>query len=189
MTILQGMGVLVITVIIVALDQATKLLVKARFFLGESIEVLGDVLRFTYIENPGMAFGIRIGGKYFFTVFAALATIVIMIYLYRIRREKLPARLSLALILGGAIGNLIDRFAYGSVIDFIDVGINNTRWPVFNIADSAVSIGMVILMALVLFEKDKTAAEPESPALPSTKASPSDEHDNWLGTRSRTPSS
>lgn len=188
MALLQGMRVLVITAIIVALDQTTKLMVKASFFLGESMEVLGNLLRFTYIENPGMAFGIRIGGKYFFTVFAAIATVVIMVYLYRIRREKLPARLSLALILGGAIGNLIDRFAYGSVIDFIDVGINNTRWPVFNIADSAVSIGMVILVALVLFEKEKTAAEPESPALPPTKASPSDEHDNWLDTRTPTPS-
>ncbi|MDZ7265709.1 MAG: signal peptidase II [candidate division KSB1 bacterium] len=184
MNILQGMGVLLISAVIVALDQITKLIVKSRFFLEESMPVLGDVLRFTYIENPGMAFGIRFGGRYFFTVFSALATLVILVYLYRIRRERLPARLSLALILGGAIGNLIDRFAYGQVIDFIDVGLDTLRWPVFNLADSAVSIGMVMLVLLVFFEKEKAGVAPaEVPSFPKTKPSPSEEHDNWQEAR------
>jgi len=185
MNTMQGMGVLVITAIIIVLDQITKLIVKSRFFLEESMAVLGDVLRFTYIENPGMAFGIRLGGRYFFTVFSALATVVILVYLYRLRHERLPSRLSLALILGGAIGNLIDRFAYGRVIDFIDVGIGTLRWPVFNVADSAVSIGMVMLVALALFEKEKVEVAPAvAPSFPKDKPSPSDEHDNWQGSRS-----
>ncbi len=188
---LQGMGVLLISALIVVLDQVTKLAVKERFFLGESIEVLGDVLRLTYIENPGMAFGIRIGGKYFFTVFATLATAVILFYLYRIRHERLLSRFSLALIFGGAIGNLIDRYAYGQVIDFVDVGLNPTswRWPVFNVADSAVTVGMLMLVFFVLFEQEAKPAETaaEKPAFPPNKPAPSDESDNWREVRDRTP--
>jgi signal peptidase II len=172
------MWVLVFTVLIVALDQITKLTIKAQFYLGESIDILGDVLRFTYIQNPGMAFGIRFGGKLFFTIFASIASVVILIYLYRMRYERFHSRLSLALILGGAIGNLIDRFAYGEVIDFIDIGIKETRWPVFNVADSAVTIGMIILVSLVLFEGHKEKA-PLPAKFPVQPPAPSDENDNW----------
>jgi signal peptidase II len=175
---LQGMWVLVFTTLIVVLDQITKLSVKERFYLGESVEILGDVLRLTYIQNPGMAFGIRLGGPLFFTIFASLASVIILIYLYRMRRERFHSRLSLALILGGAIGNLIDRFAYGEVIDFIDIGIKETRWPVFNVADSAVTIGMIILVSLVLFEGNKKEA-PVPAKFPVQPPAPSDENDNW----------
>jgi len=175
---LRGLWVLVFTALIVALDQITKLTIKAQFYLGESIEIFGDILRFTYIQNPGMAFGIRFGGKLFFTIFASVASVVILIYLYRMRGERFSSRLSLALILGGAIGNLVDRFAYGEVIDFIDVGINETRWPVFNVADSAVTIGMIILVSLVLFEGHKEEA-PAPAKFPVQPPAPSDENDNW----------
>lgn len=182
---LKGMWVLVFTVLVVVLDQITKLSVKAQFYLGESIEIFGDVLRFTYIQNPGMAFGIRFGGKLFFTIFASIASVIILIYLYRMRHERFQSRFSLALILGGAIGNLIDRFAYGEVIDFIDIGVENTRWPVFNIADSAVTVGMIILISLVLFERDKTEPAPTS-AFPAQQPAPSDEQDNWRDAQRRT---
>ncbi|MGH7596266.1 MAG: signal peptidase II [bacterium] len=181
---LKGMGVLVFTVLVVILDQITKLAVKARFYLGESIEIFGDTLRFTYIQNPGMAFGIRFGGKLFFTVFASIASLIILIYLYRMRQERFQSRFSLALILGGAIGNLIDRFAYGEVIDFIDIGVESTRWPVFNIADSAVTVGMIILISLVLFERDKSE-QPSPPAFPAQQPAPSDEQDNWRDAQHR----
>ena len=184
-TILNGMRILIISFIVVVLDQITKLVVKHLFFLGESITVFGDWFRFTYIENPGMAFGIRIGGRYFFTIFASIATIVILYYLYRLRKEELASRVSLALIFGGAIGNLIDRFAYGRVIDFIDIGFGNIRWPVFNIADSAVSVGMVILIAFVVFEKknDETLSHDTPDFLPD-EPTPSDENDNWRKAKS-----
>jgi len=175
---LRGMWVLVFTVIVVILDQITKLAIKDHFLLHESIEIFGDYLRFTYIHNPGMAFGIRFGGPLFFTIFASIASGIILIYLYRMRDERFHARFSLALILGGAIGNLIDRFAYGQVIDFIDVGLRDTRWPVFNIADSAVTVGMIILVSLVLFEKEKNDV-PLPPKFPVQEPAPSDEHDNW----------
>jgi signal peptidase II len=146
--------VLLISVVVVVVDQVSKLLVRYFFEYGQSRSIVGDFIRLTYIENSGMAFGIQVGGQIFFTLFAAIATVVIFIYIVKARAEKTPLRFALALILGGAIGNLIDRFLYGKVIDFIDIGVKNTRWYIFNFADSAVTIGMIILATLVLFDKD-----------------------------------
>lgn len=100
-----------------------------------------------------MAFSIRFGNKTFFTIFAFLASVVILVYIYRSRNERLLLRASLALIFGGALGNLLDRILYGKVVDFIDVGLQNMRWPIFNVADSAVTVGMVVLAWLILFDK------------------------------------
>jgi len=137
---------------------------------GQIIPLIGDVVRLTYIENPGMAFGIDFGGKVFFAIFSIIACIGIFWYLYRIRHERLRVRVPFALILGGAFGNLIDRVFYGvfygeaplfhgAVVDFIDViffninifGYEMTRWPVFNIADSSVTIGVILLL---IFHKE-----------------------------------
>ncbi len=175
------MRILFVTLIVVILDQLTKQLVKAHFHLTESIMIIGDFFRFTYIENPGMAFGLRIAGPLFFTVFSAIACIVIFYFLYRLRAEPLLPRLALALVLGGAIGNLIDRALYGKVIDFLDFGFGMTRWPIFNIADVAVSIGMVLLIAIVLFEKDEERVDdsrlPEN--VKSRDLPESEERDLW----------
>lgn len=154
----RGMNVLFFSAIILIADQATKLLVKGRFERSESMEIIGNFFRLTYIENPYMAFGIRLGSPTFFTILATAVSLVIFVYLYRIRHEKFIARFALAIILGGAIGNLIDRFAYGQVVDFLDFGIGNTRWPIFNVADSSVTIGMILLLSLVLFEKETDRA-------------------------------
>ena len=170
------MRVLVLSVIVVICDQITKLLVKGVGIpllgiswkgmpYGTSRPILGDFFRLTYIENPGMAFGIDIGGKLFFSFFSIAASGAIVYYLYRSRREPLGFRMSLALILGGAVGNLIDRvfygvlfqeaqLFYGRVIDFFDVdffdvnilGYHLSRWPVFNVADASVTIGVVLLL-------------------------------------------
>ncbi len=142
-----------VTAGVVVLDQTTKLLTKGYMMLSQSKEVLGDFLRYTYIENPGMAFGIRIGNRTLFTIFSVAASVVIFAYLLRTRGDHKLVKWSLALILGGAIGNLIDRVLYGSVVDFIDVGIGDLRWPVFNVADMAVSLGMMVLIVVILFEK------------------------------------
>ncbi len=143
----------ILAAIVVALDQITKLLTKNFMALSESRKIVGDFLRYTYIENPGMAFGIHIGNRTLFTVFSVLASLIIFVYLLRTRGDHKLVRWSLALILGGAIGNLIDRVVRGSVVDFIDVGIGDLRWPVFNIADMAVSIGMIVLIVVILFER------------------------------------
>jgi signal peptidase II len=168
--------VLILSAAIVVSDQITKLLVKgfSIAWLGIAVEgmqygssrpILGDFFRLTYIENPGMAFGIDLGGKWFFSIFSLFASAAILLYLYRTREESVGFRLSLAMILGGAIGNLIDRvfygvffgdgpLFYGKVVDFLDVdffnlsifGYHLSRWPVFNIADAAVTTGVLLLL-------------------------------------------
>jgi len=147
------------SVIIIIIDQVTKLMIKNYMQLSESISLIGNVIRLTYIKNPGMAFGILIGGKLFYTVFASLACVVILIYLFRLKPENFWARFALASILGGAVGNLIDRLMYSEVVDFIDIRV--IRWPVFNFADIAITIGMVILIAVVVFEKNREESEDE----------------------------
>ena len=157
--------------VIVLSDQLTKYIVKSSMYLYESINLLGDFLRFTYIENPGMAFGIQFQNKFWFTVLSILAAGIVVFYLFRMPNERFIFRFSLALILGGAIGNLIDRLSFGKVVDFIDVeffdislpsfefliisfpGYDMTRWPVFNIADSAVTCGMILLTWMVFTQK------------------------------------
>ena len=171
------MKALFVTAFIVIADQISKFMIKGIDIpflgisfrgmpLGNSIPVFGDFLRITFIENPGMAFGIEVvDGKIFLTMFSIAASIGILFYLYLMRSEKLLFRLSLALILGGAIGNLIDRVFYGviygeaslfhgKVVDFIDadffnidfLGFQLSRFWVFNIADASVSIGVVMML-------------------------------------------
>lgn len=169
------MRILWVSVAIVIIDQITKFLVKGVNLealnirwtglpLGSSRPILGDFLRLTYIENPGMAFGIDLGGKLFFSIFTLAASVGIAMYLYRKRNAPFLLRVSLATILGGAIGNLIDRIFYGvlynegslfygKVVDFIDMdffnislfGFSISRWPVFNVADASVTVGVIIL--------------------------------------------
>ncbi len=143
---------------IVVLDQATKIFTKNYMILGHSKKLLGNFVRYTYIENTGMAFGIHIGSRFFFTIFSILASLVILVYLFRARNDQPMVRISLALILGGAIGNLIDRIFSGAVVDFIDVGFGSLRWYVFNVADAAVSIGMILLITAILLKKEEPEA-------------------------------
>jgi len=158
----KKIGVLWYSVIILALDQGTKIL--ARVFLREigSVQLIGDLVRLTYVENPGIAFGIQIGGKTFFTVLIGLASLAILFYLFKIRGEYFPARFALALIFGGALGNLFDRIYHGRVVDFIDIDFPNfimERWPVFNVADMAVTIGMIILITIVISDRSHEIEE------------------------------
>lgn len=173
------MRVLLVTIIIILLDQATKLAVKARFELDESITILGNFLHFTYIENPGMAFGIRFAGPWFFTAFSIVASTVLLIYLYTLRREKLLARLPLAVILGGAVGNLIDRIRYEKVVDFIHFSYKSFNFPVFNIADCAVTAGMILLIAVVIFEREEEQKDKSTLRIADPNPADSEERDIW----------
>ena len=172
------MKVLYISAIVVILDQISKLLIKGFSipFLGinvkgmnygESITIIDPYFKFTYVENPGMAFGIHIDGyfKLFLSLFSLIASIAIALYIYKHRNKKFLFRFAFALILGGALGNLIDRFfygvaygyapfLYGKVVDFLHVdafgftvfGRTYDSFPIFNIADSAVTVGVIILL-------------------------------------------
>ncbi|NTV46215.1 MAG: signal peptidase II [Chlorobiales bacterium] len=169
------MRIFLIVLSVIALDQATKLLAKDMLFYGPGeVSLIGDWLKFTYTENRGIAFGIELGGPLFVTFFAILATIGIVYYLYRSRRDNVFYTLAFSLILGGAIGNLIDRIVYGQVIDFIHFDLYRgyifgkfiALWPIFNVADMAISFGVAILIIWYhkIFEENPAqAAHPEKP--------------------------
>ena len=131
--------------LIVILDQFTKFLVKQNFQLNQSIPIIKNILHLTYITNTGSAFGLFKGLNWFFVFFSVIVIIAIFYYLERIVKNEKLLQFAAGLLLGGTIGNLIDRVAYGAVIDFIDFRV----WPVFNIADSAVTIGVIILIVLL----------------------------------------
>lgn len=173
------MRVIWISCVIIALDQLTKFWIQSTFALYESIEVLGDFFRLTFIENPGMAFGLRFAGPWFFTAFSFIASIAIIIMIYRMRNEKLMPRFALALVLGGAVGNLIDRFLNQKVVDFLDFGFSSYRFPIFNIADTAVSIGMAVLLYQILLEKDESQFDNSRLPESAHHFSESEETDIW----------
>lgn len=162
--------------ILVAIDQLTKVLVKGFNIFGfqhqgmdygELIPIIGTLVQLTFIENPGMAWGIHFGvvGKFFLSMFSIVASIVLVYIIKKIRDNHFGVKLGFTLILAGAVGNLIDRvfygvfygyapLLYGKVVDFIQVDVPDidlgfysmTHFPVFNVADSCVTIGIVVLL-------------------------------------------
>jgi len=132
-----------------ALDQITKLWVVANFDLYESIQVVPQI-NITYVHNTGAAFSFlsSAGGwqRWFFVGVAVIASIILTVWLARLKTSDEWMAVTLSLILGGAIGNLFDRISYAYVIDFIDVYYQTWHWPVFNIADCAISIGVVMML-------------------------------------------
>jgi signal peptidase II len=170
--------VLYITFGVIFVDQLSKFYIKGinipflnisfdGMYYGESISVIGNFFKITFIENPGMAFGFNPGSnfKLWISVFSLIASIGLIVYLYVVRNKSLSLRIALAMILGGAVGNLIDRMFYGiiykyapafygKVVDFFDFDFFNfaifgrsyDRWPIFNIADASVTIGVIILV-------------------------------------------
>ena len=150
--------------VLVALDQLTKRVASLRLEPGESISVLGDFLRLTLVHNTGAAFGLFPGSRVPFIVVSVLAIGVVLYLFLRETYRSVMNRALLGCILGGAIGNLIDRVRLGWVVDFIDMGFGDVRWPVFNVADSAVTVG-VILLAWNLARSGRVAApHPEDPS-------------------------
>ena len=145
------MNILIWSALIIAVDQLTKQMVRTSMQLYQSIPVIDNYFHYTFVENSGIAFGINFaGGKIFFTITASVASILILYYLWSVRNETFLLRLSLGLILGGAFGNLIDRFMFGRVTDFLDFNLGAYHWPVFNIADSAVTVGMFMYLYYTL---------------------------------------
>lgn len=147
---------------IILLDQVTKkwafiaLRGKNLFNHSNDLIIAKGVLRLTYLENFGMVLGIRVGYEIFFTLLATIASILLLWIVFRTKGYHSNYKYALGFILGGAIGNLIDRLLYGKVIDFIYIELFNS--PVFNVADIAVTIGMCMGIFLVIF----TRKEPET---------------------------
>jgi len=170
--------VIYLTLSVIFIDQLSKFYIKGieipflnisfnGMYIGESISVTGNFFKITFIENPGMAFGFNPGSdfKLWISIFSLIASIGLLVYLYIVRKNVLSLRVALAMILGGAVGNLIDRtfygviykyspVFYGKVVDFFDFdffnftifGRNYERWPIFNVADAAVTTGVLILL-------------------------------------------
>lgn len=140
----------VTTGLILLLDQITKFYVDSSMRLHESIPVIQGWFSITYVRNPGAAFGFLAGASplfrsIFFVAVTVLAIILVMHYIWKSRAEEPFLTFALSLVLSGAVGNLIDRIRFGEVIDFLDVYIGSYHWPAFNVADSAISVGAVIL--------------------------------------------
>jgi signal peptidase II len=140
---------------IVILDQITKALVRAYVPLHDSIPVVGGFLNLVHVQNTGAAFGLLDGAEFPYkaavvAVFATAALAGIAAYAYRVGHHEWVARLGLALILAGAFGNLIDRVTAGSVVDFVDVVLGGWHFWAFNVADSAITLGVVAMFADML---------------------------------------
>lgn len=172
---IRNKGYVGLALLLVLLDQCTKIAVKgfsigslyhSGMYLGQSIPIVGETIRLTFVENPGMAFGISFGaGKIFLSLFSIAASLALLWFLTQLESVNRWIVLALALVLAGATGNLIDRvfygvlygenpLFYGYVVDFIDVDIPDitlfgrelTRFWVFNVADSCVTTGMTLLL-------------------------------------------
>jgi signal peptidase II len=135
---------------IVALDQWTKKLVVTRMELGQSIPLIPDVFHLTSHRNMGAAFGILQNQRWLFVVITIAVVIGILVSLVRIGKRQPRVSLALSLVLGGAIGNFIDRVSTGQVVDFLDFTLIN--FPIFNVADMAITIGVALLLLDVLLE-------------------------------------
>ena len=137
---------------IVVLDQTTKLIIKNNLVLSQSKPLIKNILHFTYVTNSGSAFGWFKDFNFLLIIFS-FCVISAIFYFYvwvKIKNNQMPQQIAAGLLLGGTIGNLIDRVFYGYVIDFIDFRI----WPVFNIADIAVTTSVIILLFYIWKKKD-----------------------------------
>lgn len=147
---------------IVAIDQWSKWAIKSSFNLYQSKPVIQDFFHLTYVTNDGMAFGLSLpGGKMVLLVLTILLTGFIIGFLWKEREGHPLIKYGLALILSGAIGNLIDRITAGKVVDFLDFMVGDFHWYIFNVADSAVTVGMTLFIYHSFFiENSSSKNEP-----------------------------
>lgn len=144
------MPIINIIIGIILVDQLSKYYIQSLMPIGMSIPIIENIFHLTYILNPGAAFGILENQRWFFVV-VAFIMLVCILYIYpRIKAEVLSLRLGIALLVGGAIGNVIDRARTGYVVDFFDFRI----WPIFNIADIAIVVGVGIIVYYLIFLVD-----------------------------------
>ena len=148
-----------IIVAIVALDQWSKWMIKTSYDLYHSEPIIQGFFHFTYVTNDGMAFGLSLpGGQFTLTTLSIIMTFVLVYFFWLEKNSHYVMKLSLSLIISGALGNLIDRILAGKVIDFIHIKIGSYwEWYIFNIADTSVSIGMILFIFHSFYLQDKIA--------------------------------
>jgi signal peptidase II len=147
-----------VTLFSLIIDQITKVYIDRAMDLHQSIPVINDFFSITYIRNKGAAFGFLANTSYRlpFFIFISIVAVFVILFAYRkLRGDQKLAQVSLALILSGAVGNLIDRVRLGEVIDFLDVYWKTYHWPAFNIADSAICVGVFFLAIDMLKEESR----------------------------------
>ncbi|WP_088043879.1 signal peptidase II [Bacillus sp. EAC] len=142
----------IIAVIVILIDQLTKLAVLKKMYLGENIEIIKNIFYITSHRNRGAAWGMLQGKMGFFYLITLVFVVAVIYFIQKHAKQDRLMSLSLGLVLGGAIGNFIDRFFRKEVVDFIHVYIFNYDFPVFNIADSALCVGVILLFIITLLE-------------------------------------
>jgi signal peptidase II len=157
---------LVVCFAVLLLDQWTKHVVQERLFLHQTVEVIPGFFNLVHVRNAGGAFGIFGGergglGSFLFVMVSLIAIGSILFFFVKVKEEEKTLSLSLSLVLSGAIGNLIDRLQYAEVVDFLDFHLLSYHWPAFNIADSAICVG-IGLMAIELLVRDKNKLKSSS---------------------------
>jgi len=169
---------ILLTPFLVAVDQGSKTVVENSFSYAARMDVIPGLLNLVYVQNKGMAFGMlnELPKVWRLPLFLGISVLAIVIIGHLFRQTPARAALmpaALALILSGAIGNLLDRFRWGYVVDFIQVHFRQHYWPTFNVADSAITVGIALLVLDTLFTKEPPAAAPaETPAAPEPGANP-----------------
>lgn len=150
-----------IALLVIALDQLTKWMIVKKMEYGESIEIIENLLYITSHRNRGAAWGILQGQMWFFYIITIAVIIGVVYYIQKMAKNSRLLGVSLGLMLGGAIGNFIDRVARQEVVDFVHTYIFSYSFPVFNIADAALSIG-VVLLVIHMFLEEKNAKEKDN---------------------------
>jgi len=159
-------SVVTIAAVVVVVDQITKLIALSRLIVGVPVVLVDGFLALTLVMNPGLAFGLLAGIPASWRWVVGLLSLVALVVLLRVALRILPSggwreQSAIGLIFGGAVGNLIDRTRFGAVVDFVDVYVRDWHWPAFNVADSAITVGVLALALVVLLERSPSPATPE----------------------------
>lgn len=159
--------------VVLLVDQATKLIALSTLQASVPIPVVGNLLRWTLTHNPGGAFGMRLGNSTYYLISSLVIFLILLFYVWRHRHTRHIA-IPLAIVSGGAAGNIIDRLRFGRVIDFIDCDFPDIhigsyhmeRWPIFNVADMAVSCGIIVTILLIFYHARRHRREHPAPSAP-----------------------
>jgi signal peptidase II len=157
-----------IAVTIVVLDQLTKALLVANVDPGQIVSVVGDYIRLVFSQNSGALFGLFRDQAILFAI-ASLVVIGLIVAFHGQSERSLYLSIALGLLLGGAIGNMIDRLRLGYVVDFVDIGIGGFRWYTFNLADAAISTALVMLFAVAFIPRLARLGERTEPSEPAER--------------------
>ena len=155
----KSAALLLTALAILIADQLTKALVVANLELGERVRVLGDLVQVWHAQNSGAAFSLFQGGSFVFLVVSVLSIGMVAYFHRSLRSQSLWLHVVLGVILGGTLGNFIDRLRQGYVTDWLSIGLGDTRWPTFNVADSSIVVGIgILVLYLFLAHPDRREA-------------------------------